>query len=100
MAYGKLFARFKDARYHELEIRYLNRALSQVTGGTPAEPPLAADGRPVRPLALPESYNTIADLRAGKRYFAPSPITPLNWSKACLRLALQALRGPSGASKD
>ncbi len=79
-------------RYHDAflaieSVKYLNRALGQITGGTPEKPVSGADGKPVPCLALPESYNTLVDSH-GNRAFAPSPITPLNWAKAALRLAL------------
>lgn len=69
---------------------FFNRALGQITGGSTTSRGLAADGRPVSPLALPESYNVIVSGDA--QYFVPSPITPLNWAKACLMLALEELR--------
>lgn len=78
----------KNPNYAVESVRYLNRALAQVTGGTREAPVLGADGKPVPPLALPESYNTIVDRKSGARAYAPSPITPLNWAKATLRLAL------------
>ena len=90
-ALGVLYARFHDRRYRTQEIVFLNRALAQITGGTPQKPQLAADGRPVKALALPESYNTILDFKSKQSFFTPSPITPLNWAKASLRLALQTL---------
>lgn len=97
-AAGILFSRYHDAKYRAFQIRFLNRALAQITGGTPQKPVLGADGKPVKPMALPESYNSVVDPRTHERFFAPSPITPLNWSKASLRLALrQARRGGAGA---
>lgn len=63
---------------------HLKRALGQITG-----PGLvAADGMPVRPWLPPESINTV--IIDGRRYELPSPITPLNWAKAGLSLALEA----------
>ena len=61
---------------------HLKRALGQITG-----PALAADGQPVRPWQTPESINTV--ILAGKRVLVPSPITPLNWAKAGLDMALR-----------
>ncbi|NLI76148.1 MAG: hypothetical protein GX442_06855 [Candidatus Riflebacteria bacterium] len=61
---------------------HLKRALGQITG-----PLLAADGKPVREWQTPESINTV--LVAGRRLLVPSPITPLNWAKAGLDLALR-----------
>jgi hypothetical protein len=91
VALARLAKRYpKNPNYAADSVRYLNRALGQVTGGTAESPVLGADGKPVPPLALPESYNTIVDPATRARVFAPSPITPLNWAKATLRLALSA----------
>jgi len=80
--------RYKDAHFAATSTRFLNRALAQITGGTPESPVLGADGKPVPRLALPESYNTIVDPHSKDRADAPSPVTPLNWAKAAMRLAL------------
>ncbi len=61
---------------------HLKRALGQITG-----PALAADGQPVRSWQAPESINTV--VLGGRRILVPSPITPLNWAKAALDLALR-----------
>lgn len=61
---------------------HIKRALGQITGSA-----LAADGRPVREWQTPESINTV--VLAGRRLAFPSPITPLNWAKAGLDLALR-----------
>lgn len=61
---------------------HIKRALGQITG-----PALAADGRPVLEWQTPESINTV--VLAGRRLSFPSPITPLNWAKAGLDLALR-----------
>lgn len=90
VAYATLATKFKDPAYRAGQVKYFNRAVAQVTGGTTEQPILGADGKPVPPHALPESYNTVVDSR-GKRVFAPSPITPLNWAKATLRLAVEEL---------
>ncbi|MDR1979601.1 MAG: hypothetical protein LBQ42_12780 [Synergistaceae bacterium] len=42
---------------------------------------------PVPDFALPESYNFIAF--GGELWTAPSPIIPLNWSKASMTLMLK-----------
>ncbi len=83
IALGSVYETTKKSEYRRSQIEFLNRALGQLTG----ESRLGADGRPVPGLALPESYNTVVD--KGDRFFAPSPITPLNWAKATLRLALK-----------
>ena len=89
VALARLAKRYpKNPDYAADSVRYLNRALAQVTGGTREAPVLGADGNPVPALALPESYNTVVDRKSGARAYAPSPITPLNWAKATLRLAL------------
>ncbi|MBY0371215.1 hypothetical protein K2X33_11050 [bacterium] len=85
-AYGILFHATADKEDYKRQVHFFNRALCQLTG--PGEK--GADGKPVPEGALPESYNTV--LEGEKRSFAPSPITPLNWSKACLALALRQLR--------
>ncbi|WP_324256317.1 hypothetical protein, partial [Escherichia coli] len=41
---------------------------------------IGANGRSVPEMALPESYNYIH--KSGTLHEAPSPIIPLNWSKA------------------
>ncbi len=96
IALGTLAKRYpaspSSKRYESAQVLALNRALGQITGGSAQHPPLAADGMPVLPLSLPESYNTVVDLKSGRRYFAPSPITPLNWAKASLRIAFSKLK--------
>ncbi|MDD5495663.1 MAG: hypothetical protein PHP46_01015 [Candidatus Omnitrophica bacterium] len=60
---------------------HLKRALGQITGEM-----ITADGKNVKAWQTPESINTaVID---GKRYYLPSPITPLNWAKAGLMMAL------------
>lgn len=61
---------------------HLKRALGQLTGNT-----LTADGNPVDPMNLPESINTV--VIDGHAYHLPSPIVPLNWSKAAMRMAIR-----------
>lgn len=61
---------------------HIKRALGQITGPAPA-----ADGMPVREWQTPESINTV--VLYGRRLSVPSPITPLNWAKAGLDLALR-----------
>ncbi len=74
----------------EQRMHHLHRSLGQVTGGTESNPEIGADGKRVAAWACPESYNTVV-LADGIRRFAPSPITPLNWAKASLRLAISAI---------
>ncbi len=90
IAYATLATQFKDDAYRAAQVKYFNRAVAQLTGGTPEQTILGADGKPVPSHALPESYNTVVD-PSGKRVFAPSPITPLNWAKATLRLAVEEM---------
>ena len=90
LAMGCLYKKFNDPQFQTKQIQFLNRALKQITHGTKSDPVLGADGVPVLSHALPESYNTLVDLKTGVRTFAPSPITPLNWAKASMRLALDA----------
>jgi hypothetical protein len=74
----------------EQRLHHLHRSLGQITGGTESNPEIGADGKRVAAWACPESYNTVV-LGDGIRRFAPSPITPLNWAKASLRLAISAI---------
>lgn len=74
-----------------LAMLHFKRALGQLTGKFDAKEILAADGKPVRDLQVPESINTV--ILNGKHYYLPSPITPLNWAKASLQLALLELEG-------
>ncbi len=62
---------------------HIKRALGQLTG--PGQ--IASDGKPVRPWQAPESINTV--VIDGKKSFLASPITPLNWAKAGLDMALR-----------
>ncbi|CAK7192185.1 hypothetical protein COMNV_00370 [Commensalibacter sp. Nvir] len=70
----------RNPYYWALAVRSMNRALSQITG----EYMKGADGQPVQGNSLPESYNFIA--HKGQLWESPSPITPLNWSKASMTL--------------
>jgi hypothetical protein len=90
VATGILAKRYHDPKMGKESARFLDRALAQVTGDAPV---FGADGKPVPAHALPESYNTVIT-REGQRGFVPSPITPLNWAKAAMRLALQGAGGP------
>jgi hypothetical protein len=62
---------------------HIKRALGQLTGPNQ----LAADGKPVRGWMAPESINTV--IIGGQAHFLASPITPLNWAKAGLYMALE-----------
>lgn len=86
LAYGNLYQECGEEEDLTLQVAHFNRALCQLTG----ENAIGADGNVVEDFSLPESYNTI--IQNGDRVYAPSPITPLNWSKACLALALRSLR--------
>ncbi|HEY9071231.1 MAG TPA: glycoside hydrolase family 15 protein [Candidatus Ozemobacteraceae bacterium] len=81
-----LAERTTDPRLRQQDLHraavHIKRALGQITG-----PALAADGRPVREWQTPESINTV--VLAGRRLLFPSPITPLNWARAGLDLALR-----------
>ncbi|HBK2774682.1 TPA: hypothetical protein HHG71_004359, partial [Escherichia coli] len=50
---------------------------------------IGANGRSVPEMALPESYNYIH--KSGTLHEAPSPIIPLNWSKASMTLMLKEM---------
>ena len=77
----------KDSALKRLDIHlatiHLKRALGQLTG----DRMITADGKSVKPLRSPESINTV--VIDGKSYYLPSPITPLNWSKATLGMAIR-----------
>ncbi|MFZ9034926.1 MAG: hypothetical protein ACO2ZM_02230 [Francisellaceae bacterium] len=62
---------------------HIKRALAQIT----ADNMLSADGNPVGSRRLPESINSV--IIENRRYYLPSPITPLNWARASLALALR-----------
>lgn len=62
---------------------HLKRALGQLTG----EEAIAANGERLPPLSLPESINTLFDQKYSYRPL-PSPICPLSWSVASMRIAL------------
>jgi hypothetical protein len=66
---------------------HLKRALGQLTGTLGGSGPVDAQGNRVKPMLLPESINSV--VVGGKVYLLPSPIVPLNWSKAALKMALE-----------
>lgn len=70
------------SQYLKLSQLFLKRALGQITD----ENQLAADLKPIRSWQAPESINTV--IYKGKVYYFASPITPLNWAKASLKMAL------------
>jgi hypothetical protein len=84
-AYGVLFEETRDESFRVAQSRFFNRAVAQLTDDSVS----GADGQPVPPFALPESYNTLVN--GSTREFVPSPITPLNWAKCSLRVAMAAL---------
>lgn len=61
---------------------HLKRALGQITG----QGLITADGKGVEAWQTPESINTV--VIENQRFLLPSPITPLNWAKAGLSMAL------------
>lgn len=62
---------------------HLKRALAQLSGPNA----YASNGERLEPLQLPESINTVFDAR-GNALPMPSPISPLNWAKASMQMAL------------
>ncbi|CAI3934154.1 hypothetical protein [Commensalibacter papalotli (ex Botero et al. 2024)] len=76
----------KNPHYKALAFRSMNHALAQITGPNM----IGANAKPVAAMALPESYNFIAD--KGELWEAPSPITPLNWAKASMTLMLEEMK--------
>jgi hypothetical protein len=87
LAYKIMEQETGSAEFRVKRFAHLNRALDQITS---PENTIGADGHPVPPNALPESYNTIV-ANDGTRLVAPSPVTPLNWAKAGLALALSTI---------
>ncbi len=83
----RLAAMTTDSRAREQDMHYaaihLKRTLGQITGDA-----IACDGQSVRPWQMPESIGAV--IIDGHNYYLPSPITPLNWSKAALKMALNA----------
>ncbi len=68
---------------------HLKRALGQVTGDY-GKGLIAADGSSVASWKVPESINTV---KIGDAlFYLPSPITPLNWAKASLSMALDRVK--------
>lgn len=85
--YSTLYQESHDPKDREQAFYFLNRGLAQIT----ADPAgLGADGLLSQADQLPESYNTIV-LKSGARHLVPSPIVPLNWAKATMILAIDAL---------
>ncbi|MCZ9208394.1 glycoside hydrolase family 15 protein [Escherichia albertii] len=64
-------------------VKFMNRSIAQITGANM----IGANGRNVPEMALPESYNYI--YLSGSLHEVPSPIIPLNWSKASMTLMLK-----------
>lgn len=89
LAYLHLAKVTKDPRLAQADrteaLVHVRRALGQLAGPNA----IAADGKPVRALEPPESINTL--VKGGVRSYAPSPITPLNWARATLSMALRKL---------
>lgn len=86
LCHGVLFKEGGAAIDRAYELEFLNRSLGQITSAHA----LNAEGNPVPSLALPESYNSLVS--GNRQIFVPSPITPLNWAKASLLLALEQLK--------
>ena len=63
---------------------HLKRAIGQFTGPNA----YAANGEKLAPMSLPESINTVFTLNYLFKPM-PSPICPLSWSTAAMRIALQ-----------
>jgi len=66
---------------------HLKRALGQLTGSFDGGSVLAANGDVLDPLLPPESINTV--IMGRRSHWLPSPITPLNWARATLDMALR-----------
>ncbi|NPU84464.1 MAG: hypothetical protein HPY65_08230 [Syntrophaceae bacterium] len=87
----QLAAMSRDGKRRErdrfLAVVHLKRALGQLTGSFGGNPVLAANGEILEPLLPPESINTL--MIGGRVHWLPSPITPLNWARAALSMALR-----------
>ncbi len=70
-----------------LAMVHLKRALGQLTGSFDGGSVLAANGDVLDPLLPPESINTV--IMGRRSHWLPSPITPLNWARATLDMALR-----------
>ena len=91
IAVGELYKRTGDPDLKMRQYQFFNRALAQITAGPDSElNRLGADGDPVPAHSTPESYNVVYG--EGERFYVPSPITPLNWARASLKLAFENLR--------
>jgi hypothetical protein len=73
-----------DLSLKMLAYKHTNRALAQITSD---ERSLGANGKEVSAFSLPESYNMV--IIDDNKYYLPSPICPLNWSKAMLTLLFE-----------
>ncbi len=62
---------------------HIKRALGQISDDNQ----IAADGKPIQTWMAPESINTVTV--DGNKHYLASPITPLNWAKASLSMALE-----------
>lgn len=71
--------------YLNQAIQFMNRSLSQITNKNMT----GANGRPIPAMALPESINFL--YYSGKLEAVPSPIIPLNWSKASMTLMFKKI---------
>lgn len=80
---GDAVMKSKDIHLAKIHIK---RALGQLTGSDQ----IAADGKPVREWMATESINTV--VIDGQSHYLASPITPLNWAKAGLDMALGKLQ--------
>ena len=74
---------YKDLLAYKIHIK---RALGQITGSMQNSKLMSASGEMVEDFVTPESINTI--IINNQSYYLPSPITPLNWAKATLFIAL------------
>lgn len=84
----------KDAKRFALSLNkakiHLKRAMAMATGNFSGTEVMAADGSSTQSLLLPESINTV--ILKGQSFYLPSPIAPLNWAIASLRMSLGRMR--------
>lgn len=80
MSSAIIYKESNDKYYFSEAIQFMNRSLSQIT----AKDMIGANGKAIPALALPESINFLH--HSGELKAIPSPIIPLNWSKASMTL--------------
>jgi hypothetical protein len=94
IAWARLnFAKYAKGNQQKIDLHlaklHLKRAWGMITGNRAGRQLITADGAPIEEFQLPESINTV--LIEGRRYYLPSTITPLNWSKSWMAIAMREM---------